>query len=508
MTPGSAAAPVSCVAFRADGRRLAIASYDRGLLVQDTSDPSRPHLLTEIAHRSPVLAAAFDPAAADLLATGTADGSAVVWRVVDGRPPHAMKVLGGHPAAVTGVHWMPDGQHLLCRLADGRAAVWQAFGETWLGTVDDCVRLDVSSGGLIATVGADGMVAVRDLARDPMPTATRAARAVEACAWSPDGGTLALARRDGAIELRNVHLDLIRTVRPTDAPLRAVTWASDGAHLIAGAYDGTLLAVDATRTIWRHTDPAVRPQSLAVGGPVLATASFGSRPCLIDTATGAPLSGSSAASPHRGPAGLPPGGPAGLSRGGPAGLLPGGAAALPPGGPAAAMGDAVAPVGFRDGVVAAAGRTVTAGPPAAPAVIVEHDLRVGAVDVLADRVVASGAHHAVRLTRLAPQAYQVERAITLHSPEPVRTVALLGTPEVTVVVAASYDFRLFAWTVDWIGPPVGPRLAGESAAGIAALQRLDEHRLTATDHRGELMILALGADGAFSARPADGAYSA
>jgi hypothetical protein len=452
------AAPVNCVAFRADGRRLASGTQAGTVTVWETSDPARPVTLTEFAHRSAVLAASWNPGASDLLATGSADGTAAVWRVVDDRPPHLMKVLGGHPAAVTGVSWMPDGQHLLCLLADGRAAVWQAFGETYLGEIDDCARLDVSASGLVATVGASGFVAVRDLAQDRSPLAGRAAPAVEACAWSPDSSTLALARRDGAIELRNAHLDPIRTLRAGDAPLRSVTWSADGRHVLAGAYDGAVFAVDpSSRPVWRLTDPTIRTCSLAVGGPVLATATFATRPYLLDGTSGVPLT-------------------SGLS-------LP----ALP------------APTRpFRNGVLAAEGRVVTAGPPGNRSVVVEHDLRVGAIDALGDRVIASAAHQAVRVARLDPVSFEVERGITLRAPEPVRAVALLGTAESTVVVAASYEFRLFSWTVDWTGPPVGPTLAGEFGAGVASLQRLDEHRLTATDHRGGLVILALGADGALS----------
>ncbi|WP_164842491.1 WD40 repeat domain-containing protein [Actinoplanes solisilvae] len=457
MNPGTTA-PVSCVAFRADGMRLAGGTQAGTVMVQETSDPSRPVTLTEFAHRSAVLAAAWNPGASDLLATGSADGTAAVWRVVDDRPPYLMKVLGGHPAAVADVAWMPDGQHLLCLLGDGRAAVWQAFGETYLGEIDDCVRLDVSPTGLVATVGTNGFVAVRDLAQDRAPLAGRAAPAVEACAWSPDATTLALARRDGTVELRNAHLDPIRTIRAGDSPLRSVTWSADGRHVLAGAYDGSVLAVDAeSRPVWRLSDPTIRTRSLAVGGPVLATAAFAARPHLIDATSGKPFT-----------PGLAPSTPATPTR------------------------------PFRGAVLAAEGRVVTAGPPGARVVVVEHDLRVGAIDALADRVVVSAAHQAVRVARLDPAVLEVERGITLRAPEPVRTVALLGTPETTVVVAASHDVRLWSWTVDWTGPPAGPTLVGEFGAGLATLQRLDEHRLTATDHRGELAILALGADGALS----------
>ncbi|MET0419676.1 MAG: hypothetical protein ABW022_26975, partial [Actinoplanes sp.] len=153
---------------------------------------------------------------------------------------------------------------------------------------------------------------------------------------------------------------------------------------------------------------------------------------------------------------------------------------------------------FRGGVLAGTGRVVTAGPAEDRTVLWEHDTRVGAVACLADRVVASAAHRAIRLMVLAPDRLATERGITLRAPEPVRTVAVLGSPELPVVVAASYDFRLYAWTVDWFGPPSGPRVVGEFGAGIAALNRLGDYRLTATDQRGELVILALGQDGALS----------
>jgi hypothetical protein len=131
--------------------------------------------------------------------------------------------------------------------------------------------------------------------------------------------------------------------------------------------------------------------------------------------------------------------------------------------------------------------------------LLQHDCKVAAVATLDDRVVASAAHRSVRVQLLADGDLTAERSITLHAPEPVKAVALLGTPELPVVVAASYDFRLYAWTLTWTGLPPGPRLIGEFAYGIAALTTLDRHRLTAIDHQGDLAIVAPGTDGALSA---------
>lgn len=452
------AAPVSCVAFRADGRRLASGSHDRRLIVWDTGDPPRPVQIVELAHRSAVTAVAFNPAAADLLATGSADGTVAMWRVVDDRPPSLMKVLPGHPGAVTGVNWMPDGQHLICLIDDSRAAVWNAFDETFLGELDDCVRLAVSPHGLVATVGGDGLVAVRDLWRDPgrityLPSAT-----VEDCAWSPDGATLALAGDDGSLELLNAGLLPVRSVRLGDAPLRGVTWSTDGRHLVAGTYDPALVALDpGGRLQWRQADALLWPRSLAAAGSTVVSATFGGRPHLVDLSTGAAL---------------------------------GAGPTVEPAEPAAR---------FRGGLVSAAGRIVTVSMAGGRHPLWQHDTRVSAVASLDDRLIVSAAHRVIRVQWLADGDLVAERAITLFAPEPVKAVAVLGAVEAPVVVAASYDFRLYSWTLDWSALPPGARLIGEFAYGIAALTCLDNHRLTATDHHGELAILALGADGALSA---------
>ena len=452
------AAAVACVAFRADGRRLASGSADGSVLVWDTSPAHLPVVATELGNRSAITALAWNPAAADLLAAGSADGTVAVWRVVDDRPPALLRVLPGHGGDVTAVAWLPDGRHVLC-LAGGAVAVWHAFDEVRRGELPDCVRLCVSSAGLVATAGPDGMVAVRDLWRDPSPMSRRHNAAIEECAWSPDSSMLALARSDGSLQLLTAELVTIRTIPLGDGPLRTVAWSADGNHLLVGAYDAVVLDVrPPDRLLWRRADPLVWTRSLASGGTVVAAGSYGDHPHVFDLHSGDTV------------------------------LAPPPAAAVLPAAPPS--------VPFRNGTVAATGRQVTARRPGAGWVLWEHDVRVGAVAVLADRVVASAAHRLIRLLLIARGGLATERGLTLHAPEPVKHVALLGSAAAPVVVAAAYDLRLWAWTVDWSRTPAAPRLVTRLDSGVATLTRLDDRHVVAADHHGRLTTLALGRDGA------------
>ncbi|HEY0533803.1 MAG TPA: hypothetical protein VGD29_19635 [Actinoplanes sp.] len=291
MIPGSTGvghvAPVGAVAFRADGRRLASGSADGSVFVWDTVEPGRPVVLTAFTVRGAVTGLAWNPAAADLLATGTAEGDAGVWRVVDDRPPARIATLAGHPGQIRSVEWMPDGQHLICLFGFDRAAIWNAMTETYLGELTDCVRLAVSPDGLVATIGPDGAVAVRDLWRGTGPSARALASPVIDCAWSPDGTALALARADGALELVTAYLDPALTIPVGDGTLRCVTWSSGGP--VAGGETATHAFGTDGRPRWRSPVVLPRAGSLAVGGPLAAAATEGEKPHLLALADGATL---------------------------------------------------------------------------------------------------------------------------------------------------------------------------------------------------------------------------
>lgn len=309
LRPGPAghAAPVTDVAFDADGSRLATCSYDGTVLVQDVSTPGRPRPLTRLHHRRLVNAARWNPVHRDLLVTASADKTVAVWRIPrrpDGRRPAPLTVLARHTDDVNAVAWMPDGHRLICVSEDGRATLWSTRNGAFLGEVGahaaHCMMVSVSRDGLVATVGEDGMIAVSDPDRPGSTVERHCPASVEGCAWSHSGRTLAITRDDGLAELLTPGLELRRTVTVAETAARAVAWAEDDASFVVGAYDGCLHVFDADgRRLHQVRDARMWPRSVAVAGGRVAVGSFWDGPHLVDLATGAARSGPAA--PNHGP---------------------------------------------------------------------------------------------------------------------------------------------------------------------------------------------------------------
>ena len=298
--PSGHAAPVTHVAFRADGRRLASCSYDGTVVIWDVTDPDRPRRVNRLQHRRLVNAAAWNPVAGDLLATASADKTAAVWRVADGRKPQLLTVLARHTDDINAVAWMPDGHHLICVSEDGHATLWNGLSGAFVSEVGShgahCMMVSVSRTGLIATVGEDGVVAVSD----PRPAGGRTTRtyptSIEGCAWSHSGDVLAVARDDGAVDLLAPDLRILRTIEVSASATRSVAWSGDDARLVVGAYDGSVHVFDPEgRRHGRIQDARIWPRSVDVHGPLVATGSFWSAPHLFDLATGAVRSAPAAA---------------------------------------------------------------------------------------------------------------------------------------------------------------------------------------------------------------------
>jgi WD40 repeat protein len=298
------AAPITHVAFRADGRRLATCSYDGSVLVWDIDEPANPAVLHRLRHRRLVNASAWNPCVHSLLATASADKTVAVWSVPDGREPVLVNVLARHTDDINSVAWLPDGERLICVSEDGRATMWDALTGQLLGEVGShaahCMMVSVSSSGLVATVGEDGKVAVTEPGSPAPPLTRHYDCSIEGCAWSRDGRMLAIARDDGAVDLLTAGLTPVRTVQVSTSAARAVDWAEDGRSFVVGAYDGSLhmFDVDGNRLHTYH-DFRLWPRSVATTRGLVAAGSFWNGPHLLDLAAATPIA--APAAPTHGP---------------------------------------------------------------------------------------------------------------------------------------------------------------------------------------------------------------
>jgi WD40 repeat protein len=142
---------------------------------------------------------------------------------------------------------------------------------------------------------------------------------------------------------------------------------------------------------------------------------------------------------------------------------------------------------------ASADRTVATGTLHDRAPLWEHGNLVNAVAVLGGSVVATASRdHTVRVARRdRPGASQ-----TLLGPdESVKCVALLGDPDSPAVLAGSYDFGLYAWTVDWEDSAASlrsGRLVTEFGQGLSCMAALGDGSVAVAGWDGRVVVLDRG----------------
>jgi toxoflavin biosynthesis protein ToxC len=283
--PPGHAAPITNVALRPDGQRIATSSYDGTVIIWDARAAGELRPLSRLRHRRLVNAAAWNPARPGLLATASADKTAAVWDVA-GESPRMTSVLARHTDDVNSVAWLPDGRRLVCVSEDGGATLWDGLAGRFLCSLVShaahCMMAACSGEGLIATVGEDGMVAVADPDAGVLRTRAYAA-SVEGCAWSHSGGMLAIARDDGMVDLLDADLSLLRSVAVSSSAARAVAWSDDDSELYVGAYDGAVHFLTARGTVLgKLDDDRLWPRSVAAARGIVAVGSFWSTPCLFE----------------------------------------------------------------------------------------------------------------------------------------------------------------------------------------------------------------------------------
>jgi WD40 repeat protein/serine/threonine protein kinase len=190
--------PVFAIAYRPDGKQLAVAGDDGMIRLWATETRRLLRLL--VRHARPVRSVAWSPRGRYLASVGD-DGAVCLWDAASGQ---LLQTWEGHPEGINAVAWSPGGESLATGGADGQVRLWR--------TLDGAA--------LSPAMMHDG--------------------AVLAIAWSPDGKLLACAGRELAVRLWEVpSVRSLWALHKHEVPLvPAVAWSADGTTLASAGADG------------------------------------------------------------------------------------------------------------------------------------------------------------------------------------------------------------------------------------------------------------------------------
>ncbi|MDH6579120.1 caspase family protein [Kitasatospora sp. MAP5-34] len=261
--------------------RVDVAESDHTTSTWDTTDPANPRQIggTTLGRTnfSPAAAFSFQPNLqghqAQLLATGSADGTVILWDARgSGAQTTLLARLGGRSDAVASLAVSPDGRTLATGGSEGSTVLWD-FGNRQepsklapalagqSGSVD--AMAFSPDGHLLATGSLDTTVILWDTTDPHHPRQLRQFTAntggVQGLAFAPVGHLLATVGGDGTAQLWDTSGPA--DPRPVGRPLTghrnavaAVAFTPDGHTLATGGWDGTVI-------LWNTADPA-HPQQL------------------------------------------------------------------------------------------------------------------------------------------------------------------------------------------------------------------------------------------------------
>ena len=271
--------------FRADGRRLATIGPDGELRVWDTALSRPPALLTRIRQRRRIVAAAWNPEAANLLATLSGGGVLTVWRIVDDSPPQSTWTVGTPMTHATTLAWLSDGRHLACGTGYGDISLWDTdWGvcRTQVGgRREPCLAISPTLSGGLRIAFRDGLLCLFSARTPGVVQLIGSVPAITAAAWSAAGTRLAVAGDTGSIEILDGRLDVLCVADGSFGVRPVLSWAGDAVLVVADRTTSTLAAIDPSgRTLWRGAVPRF-PTSLSVAGGMIALGGRRSAPFIV-----------------------------------------------------------------------------------------------------------------------------------------------------------------------------------------------------------------------------------
>jgi WD40 repeat protein len=244
-------------------------------------------------HTSSVADVAFRPHV-NQLASGSDDGTVILWSLRAGRP---LRILRGDGARISSVAFSPDGKLLASAGADGMVTLWNAATGARLRTIAGAVgaveTVAFSPDGRMLAFGGDNhRIELWDLATARAAGILRGhTGSVYDVAFSPGGTALASASADHTVILWNLQTRReVRILRGHGGPVSTVAFSPDGRELASGSDDLSVIVWSADtgrrlRTLRGHSGP-VESVAFNPDGSELASGSNDRRVILWSAATG------------------------------------------------------------------------------------------------------------------------------------------------------------------------------------------------------------------------------
>ena len=216
-------------------------------------------------HSDYIYAIAFSPDS-KLVATSSYDKLIKLWEVDTGRE---LRTFKDHTDAVYPVAFSPDGKLLASGAADRTVKIWDVASGRRLFTLSDALDAVYTlafhpSGKQLSAAGAERLIHTWDLTPEG-GTLARSTIAHEdsimQIAYSPDGRTLASTSADRLIKIWDVEKGTeIKVLDAQKDWALALVFSPDGSLLAVGRYDGSVSLYD-TANGMRTLDPIRAPRN-------------------------------------------------------------------------------------------------------------------------------------------------------------------------------------------------------------------------------------------------------
>jgi WD40 repeat protein/serine/threonine protein kinase len=297
------AGPVTALALSPEGTYLATGGADGLAIVWEFPFSNTAAVLDTpglilAGHTAEVTGVVFSPDGARI-ATASRDNTIRLWDASTGQE---LTVFAGHAGSVRDIAFSPDGRELFSASSDSTARIWDvARGQvrlTLAGHTDRITGLALSAdGSKLATASWDSTVRLwnvvdgTEILRLPGDEAR-----VYAVAISPDGTRLATAGTDAVINLWDLETGEAQLALPGHKGIiYHLSFSPDGTYLASGAGDGTTRVWDispAGNREWLTLDGhqwVIFGVDFSPSGAQLATASWDGSVKVWDVQTGTEL---------------------------------------------------------------------------------------------------------------------------------------------------------------------------------------------------------------------------